>query len=224
MKHVLINASPRGTSSNSRVLLEQLAIGIANESSLSGEAPELEIRDLRKERRFEGLSSALIESDILCIAFPLYADFVPGILKEWLEDLGRDALKGKKLLWIIHCGFPDSIHLELCERYLIKVTGRLGAQQLGIVKKAGSEGIRLMPAKMNAKLFSSLHEIGKSIATGGKPDPNTIKRLARPRKLGRLTILIMRMVLPLGILNIYWIGRLRAHGAFSRRFDRPYAD
>jgi hypothetical protein len=56
----------------------------------------------------------------------------------------------------------------------------------------------------------------------GRFDPDAVKRLARPRRLGMLRRAVMTLLAPTGLPNFYWNMQLKKHGAWERRFDRPY--
>jgi len=98
----------------------------------------------------------------------------------------------------------------------------LGAQCAGIIKKAGVEGIRIMPERMSRKLASQFETIGRDLALRGKPEDSLVTQLALPRKFSAFRLGLYRLLSLTGLTNLYWDQKLREHGAFGKRFARPY--
>lgn len=221
MKYLLVNASPRGKESNSQKLLEKIKEGMQRSNTVKD--ADITMMTLRSHLKKGSWQSDVKQADSLIIAFPLYADHVPGILKQWIEDLGPMGLKKKKLGWITQCGFPESIHLEYVEKYCHRATELLGAEPMGVVKKAGVEGIRLMPPSMNQKLFSAFQDLGHSLIAKKQFDLNIISQLAKPRTLNFFSRFIFRIMNFLGLANFYWNMNLKKNKAYNQRFAKPYA-
>lgn len=225
MNYLLINASPRGKDSNSNLLLSKLKEGL-----LRGGADEsaVEIITLRPMLKEQGWRPHIEKAGCIVICFPLYADSVPGILKKFIEDLGQNApegeapLKGKTLGWISQCGFPDSVHLDFVEKYLEKTTRRLGAESAGIIKKAGVEGVRIMPPSMTKGLFQNLQAFGEDLAVRGYFDRGRAEKLSEPRLFSPAKRMMIRFFSLIGITNFYWNKNLKENGAYEIRFAKPY--
>jgi len=80
MKLFVLNGSPRGRSSNTRVILDALIEGY-----LTASEHEIISSDLMLEKGMDNtVRSAAATSDSILIAFPLYVDSMPGIVKEFL--------------------------------------------------------------------------------------------------------------------------------------------
>jgi NAD(P)H-dependent FMN reductase len=221
MKRLLVNGSPRGAKSNSRLICGWLAEGYAGAGA---EAPE--ILDVVPAKGVETLRAAFLAADEAIIVFPLYTDSVPGIVKNFIDSLeGADParLKGKRLGWVVQSGFPESVHSEAVAAYLKSLSARLGCSFLGVLIKGNGEGLRLMPASSTAKLKNQFMAAVKSVERGGVFPPDIIERMARPRHFGFLGKLVMAIMSVTGLQNLYFDVMLKKHGAMAHSFDTPYA-
>jgi multimeric flavodoxin WrbA len=220
MKRLALNGSPRGEKSNSRKILSWIIKGM---EEAGADAPP--ILDLAHVKDLESQRKAFLEAEEVLLVFPLYTDSVPGIVKGFLDSLAgvdRDRLSGKRFGFVVHSGFPESIQSEAVCAYLSRLAGRLGFELMGAAIKAGSEGFRLMPDEMTKKPRELFHAIGQSLVRDGRFDADAVERLARPRKLGVPMRIVMTLLAPTGLPNFYWNMQLKKHGAWARRFDRPY--
>jgi multimeric flavodoxin WrbA len=220
MKRLLVNGSPRGVKSNSRLICGWLAEGYAQAGA---EAPD--IFDLVPAKGVETLREAFLVADEAMIVFPLYTDSVPGILKNFIDSLeGADParLKGKRVGWAVQSGFPESVHSEAVAAYLKRLSTRLGFNFLGVLIKGNGEGLRLMPAQATAGLRTKFAAAAMSLAQGGAMPPDIIERMAKPRTYGFFGKLALAFMSFTGLQNIYFDVMLKKHGASKRSFDRPY--
>lgn len=218
MRLLEINGSPRGRKSNTRLLMEAFNRGLVESG---GAEPDTLYLASRKQRG-ETLER-LKEHDSIFLAFPLYTDAMPGIVKEFIDSLKEENhLEGKTVLFLVQSGFPESIHSEYVARYLFKLTERLGMNTPGVIIRGGVEGIQMMPPAWTKKLFREFHDLGRVYHTEGILDPDICKRLARPRRLGPGRKLFYRIGAVTGLANFYWNMKLKEHDAFEKRFDRPY--
>jgi len=173
----------------------------------------------RRERQLDALNKA---THVIMI-FPLYTDSMPGIVKQFFEQMilrpGRSSLK---VGFIVQSGFPESIHSEYVARYLEKFVGRLGMQYLGTVIKGGVEGIQARPPFMSKALYRKFNRLGAHFADHQSFEPELLRQMRRPRRLspmGRGMIVFFNYI---GLTNFYWNSRLKKHDAYSSRFDQPY--
>ncbi len=223
MRRSALNASPRGKNSNSRVILSWMAKGIA---AAAGE--ELPIIDLA--RHLKEAIQALVDADEFIVALPLYTDAVPGMVTEFLEGLARreeeesDVLAGKRIVWVIHSGFPESGHSEPVAAWLKRATTRLGMVCPGVIIMGGSEGTRMMPEAMTAKRRRAFESAGAALVTKGHFDEDTLAALAKPRHFNLTGRLVIRLMVATGLMNFYWNGVLKKNRAWERRFDAPYGE
>jgi multimeric flavodoxin WrbA len=218
MKLTVFNGSPRGKGSNTRILLEHFINGF---TATEGNSYELAYLVRVKDR--DNFIQLFQEAERVLLAFPLYTDAMPAIVKIFIESL--EPLCGRKgnpdIGFIVQSGFLESIHSRYMERYLEKLTQRLGCKYTGTIIKGGVEGIRATPAWMNKKLFKSFYQMGKGFGETGKFDEQIIHKLTKPEKHSKFGLLGLRLFNKIGNFT-YWDKMLKANKAFDKRFAKPY--
>jgi len=170
--------------------------------------------------------AAYRSADEIVLVFPLYTDSMPGIVAAFTNALAQmdpAQAAGKRIGYVIHSGFPESAQSEPLAAYLERLSARLGATHLGTAIKGGSEGLRLNPGSGRSKTADRFRALGRSLAERGVFDPDALAALAHPRRLGKGMRFLFHVLAPTGVLQLYWNIMLRKHGAYKRRFDRPYA-
>jgi multimeric flavodoxin WrbA len=218
MKLAIFNGSPRVKKSNSKILINHFLEGY--QSVIQNHVTVCYLGEIKKR---EGHLEIFRDAEKVLIVFPLYTDSMPGIVKLFIEDLfhaGRN--HGKKLGFIVQSGFPESIHTYHIERYLRKLTARLGCTYLGTVTKGGVEGIQVMPPFMTRNLFARFHRLGKLFAATGEFDEKLMSELRKPFRLSWFRRNIFRFFVFTGLTNFYWDSNLKKNNAYDRRFDKPY--
>lgn len=220
MKRLLVNGSPRGAESNSRLLLSWLVDGMAAAGSTAAE-----IIDLAEVGLLAHHMELFRAADEVVLVFPLYTDSLPGLVKNFLDRLAQDrqGLAGKRIGFVVQSGFPESIHSEALAAWLGRLCQRLGFENSGIVIRGGVEGIRVMPENWSQKLKADFVALGMSLEQTGHLDQSLIAKLASPRTLGLPMRIVMTLLKPTGLMNFYWNSQLRKFNAWKKRHDRPYA-
>ncbi|CAK8725575.1 hypothetical protein KKHLCK_17065 [Candidatus Electrothrix laxa] len=238
MKLTVFNGSPRGGDSNTKVLLENFLEGFTANKSNSYELFYL----MNSEKSGEIIRS-FSNAETVLLAFPLYADAMPGIVKSFIEALqpfcGRS--NNPNIGFIVQSGFPEAIHLRYIERYLKKLAARLGCEYKGTVIKGGVEMIRVHSLPNNKafkylskfskyhnfakvghlldvdKLYRSFYNLGKYFGKTGQFDVKILKCLAQPDKLSRLGFWAFKLV-----LHLYWNILLKKNNVLDKVSSRPY--
>jgi NAD(P)H-dependent FMN reductase len=163
-------------------------------------------------------------AECVLLAFPLYADSMPAVVKSFVETLrplcGREG--NPALAFLVQSGFPEAIHSRAVERYCRKLASRLGSRYLGTVVKGGVEGIQAKPPWMNRKLYGRLFKLGEYFGATRALDETIVARLAEPERYSWPASLLFRFLIRIGVLNFYWNSQLRENGAFEKRFAAPY--
>jgi hypothetical protein len=221
MKLSVFNGSPKGRKANTEILLERFLNGFAEEQGNQWEVLYLNRRS--EQKRFRDAFSA---ADSVLVAYPLYTDAMPGIVKQFIETL--EPLCGVQdnkpaLGFLVQSGFMEAAHSRYVERYHIALARRLGCTYLGTIIRGGVEGIQMRPEKMSRRLFSLLEELGRIFGSSGTFDEQILNRLARPERLPGWVRLLLRLLALTGFTNLFWDRMLKANGAYERRFARPYA-
>ena len=218
MKLTVFNGSPRGKKSNTTLLLEHVLKGFMETEGNSYELEYIVNKDV------EELVEMFKNASNIILAFPLYTDCMPGIVKSFIDSL--KPLCGKQdnpsIGFIVQGGFPEAYHSRFVERYLEKLAKRLNCQYVGRIIKGGVETIRIMPQFMTKKIFNYFYELGKIYGKSGKFDEKLLKKIAKPEHLSTLRRLFFRFASSVGMAHIYWNKQLKENNAFEERFDKPY--
>ncbi len=217
---LVINGSPRGSRGNTPILLQKFIDGFLSLDGTSAEMLHLtQVKDKVK------LAEKFRRADAVLLGFPLYTDGMPGIVKEFIDELAP--LEGKAsnppLAFLVQSGFPEAAHSRYVERYLESLAGRLHSPYLGTIVRGGCEGLRLMPEKMNRSLFGQLARLGTQLAQDGGFNASDVRALASVERYPAFLIPILKLALKLPFTQMYWDSQLKKNGVYERRFDRPYA-
>jgi len=218
MKLTVFNGSPRGKKSNTTLLLEHVLKGFMETEGNSYELEYIVNKDV------EELVEMFRNASNIILAFPLYTDCMPGIVKSFIDSL--KPLCGKQdnpsIGFIVQGGFPEAYHSRFVEHYLEKLAKRLNCQYVGCIIKGGVETIRIMPQFMTKNIFSYFYELGKIYGKSGKFDEELLKKIAKPEHLSTLRRLFFRFASTVGMAHVYWNKQLKENNAFEERFDKPY--
>jgi multimeric flavodoxin WrbA len=124
MKLLVCNGSPRGVASNTTLLLGHFLAGFWASSGNSHELFQLNADSGRRDAL-----AAFGSADAVLIAFPLYTDAMPGIVKEFMEELALYKGKGGNpaLMFMVQSGFPEGSHT----RHLVPYLEKFGNDQKG---------------------------------------------------------------------------------------------
>jgi hypothetical protein len=217
MKLTVFNGSPRGEGSNTRVILEHFLKGFMTTVGNS-----YELAYLVRVKEHDNFVKLFQEAEQVLLAFPLYTDAMPAIVKTFIELLepfcGRD--NNPDIGFIVQSGFPEPIHSMYVERYLEKLARRLGCKYKGTIIKGGMEGIRTMPERMYRKVFNSFYQIGETFGITGEFDKQIVLNLRQPEKINKRQFFVMKLFGH----NMYWNPMLKKNNAFEKRFARPYTE
>lgn len=221
MHLTIINGSPKGKSSNTKILFDQF---LKRFVTITGHQ-HTEVF-LKTEKDTEKLVKIFLDAEYLILGFPLYTDAMPGLVKAFIELIGKHKGEnpGLKMGFVVQSGFPEAYHSTFIARYLEKLTERLGCYYLGTAIRGGQEGIKIQPAWMTRKTFGLFTELGNRFAQTGEFDYGVLEKLAQPMHLSRRRLFFYRLMGKIGIANFYWDNQLKKNKAFDQRFARPYAN
>ncbi len=220
MKLIIYNGSPRGKNSNTKLLMDEFIKGIYTEGLY-----DIEVYYLASKSQREQGAGAFETADKVILAFPLYTDSMPGLVKEFIEDLAvYDGLESNPDMgYVVQSGFPEPAHSRLVEKYLERLTERLHAKYLGTAVKGGVEGIQIMPGWMTRKIRKHFFSLGQNFNVLGALDRKIIKKLSPREHLTRSNLIIMKLLQNSQFGNFYWNGQLKKNKVFDQRFAAPYA-
>lgn len=216
MKLAIFNGSPRGARSNTKLLLNHFNEGFTKHNGEISSYDYL-IQEKNLIKQVDNFKSA----HNIFIAFPLYVDSVPGIVKAFFEEIGNFNGQNKNILFLVQSGFPEAIQSAGVKKYLENLCKRWNINCLGILIKPAVEGIQVMPHWMTKKLFVLMNDFGKQLALNGKINQNNIEQMAKPYKLSKSRILFYKIFDKFGFVNFYWNKNLKKHNAFEKRYDAP---
>lgn len=219
MQLAIFNGSPRGKKSNTALLLKHFREGFTENG---GEVVSYDY--LIQEKKLAEQVEHFKQAQTVFIAFPLYVDSMPGIVKKFIEEIGKYDGRGKKILFLVQSGFPEAVHSEGVKKYLQFLTKRWNTECLGIIIKPGVEGIQIMPGSMTKKLFGKMKIFGSQLIKEGKLKEQDLQKMAKPYKFSKGRLLVFRLMRKIGLANFYWNKNLKEHGAYQKRFDAPYLE
>lgn len=212
MRYLLCNGSPKGNNGNTSMILDALAEGI---SSVSDQ--HIIRANLNRVQEHESLVLTLLDSEVIIIAFPLYTDAMPGITMAFIEALRPHIGQFDKhtFCFVVQSGFPERIHCEPVEKYLIRLAGILGAKYGGTLILGGG-------MMMNPKRFQIVNHIGARLSDTQVFDETCIKNATPLIRFPVVSRGLMTLATKLPVTQSYWDSQLKANGAYERRFDCPY--
>lgn len=219
MRLTIFNGSPRGKRGNTEILLNKVLEGF-------GGVQETEVTwvHLNSRQQRDTAAAAFGQADLVLLGFPLYTDAMPGLVKAFIESLapfvGREG--NPRMAFLVQSGFPEAHHSRFVERYLEKLSRRLGSPYAGTIVKGGCEGVRMKPEQMNRKLFNGLIELGTDLAREGQFNPEKLARLAKPERYPAIAAPLVWLLLRLPVAQIYWNSQLKKNGVYDQRFARPF--
>ncbi|MBP7867401.1 MAG: NAD(P)H-dependent oxidoreductase [Acidobacteria bacterium] len=215
MRLIVCNGSPRGDAGNTRLMADAFLDGF-----LATPGQTVERFNLNTAKGLAAAVEAFPGADAVMLAFPLYTDAMPGIVKEFIEKLapfkGREG--NPRLLFLVQSGFPEASHCLPVKRYLEKLARRLGCPCDGVIRKGGGEGLRDSGPRKQEKARAPFRELGRQFAAGRAPDPALLKKLAGPPRIPRP---LLRVVLWF-VGKMAWDKELKRNGVFAERKARPY--
>jgi len=220
MPLIIFNGSPRGKNSNTTLLMNQFIAGYTH-----GKDNQAQVQYLIHTKDADKNMELFRDAGNVIIAFPLYTDAMPGIVKHFIEALqplcGRTG--NPRLGFVVQSGFPEPHHSRFVEAYLQKLAKRLGCEYLGTIVKGGVEGIQMMPPNMTKKLFKTFYDLGVFFAQYNAFSSELLRELTPRENMSLLRRSVFRILNFTGLTNFYWNMHLKKNNAWDKRFDRPFA-
>jgi NAD(P)H-dependent FMN reductase len=222
MKLTIFNGSPRGKKSNTEILMNHFIRGFT--SAGENRENQANIGYLVHIKKTDNHVKMFAEAQRVILAFPLYTDAMPGIVKYFIEQL--EPLCGKKnnfdMGFLVQSGFPEAHHSRFIEKYLEKLAARLGGNYLGTVVKGGVEGIQIKPPYMTKKLFNAFYRLGYHFGKTGTFNREIIQSLAKSEHLSGFARFLYKLLALTGLTDFYWNSQLKKNNAYNQRFNKPY--
>jgi hypothetical protein len=216
MNLVIINGSPRGSKSNSKVITDWMCEAVGQEAQMSEFY-------LAKTSAHERAIEQIQNDTTLLVLFPLYTDAMPAITKLFFERLERvkGERSGVKVFYVVQSGFSGANHSRFVEKYLLYFTKLMGFEYMGTAVKPSGEGLRTMPPFMTRKTKKLFVALSQDIKAGRGFDKTVLKKLAKYEKPGGFYKFVINHT---KMSEFFMSGLLKQNGAFENRFDTPYVD
>jgi hypothetical protein len=93
---------------------------------------------------------------------------------------------------------------------------------MGTLVKGGCEGVRMMPANMNRKLFDKLNTAGAMLAVTGHVNMALLSSLAKPERYPPYLAPVFKVLTKTPLLSFYWDNQLKENGVYEERFAQPF--
>jgi hypothetical protein len=223
LKFLLLVGSPRARKSASQSLASHLS------EQLTSQGAEVDIRCVLRpqasnEQKAE-LRAALDDSDRVLFVFPLYADQVPSLLLEFMEDYADHAATNraplkKGLAAVVNCGFPEARHNDTAIAVIRLFAKAQDFKWLGGLAIGG--GGVIPPGKPLAPLGGRVRNLVQALNLSaealakGAPLPEEAMALVRKPSFPDGMYRFMA--------NLGWVGEAFSAKVLLRLKDKPYAD
>lgn len=221
MKLTVFNGSPRGKASNTRILLDHFLRGFSSQGQHSHE-----VWYLKNHRDHPPLIETFRQSEAVLLAFPLYTDAMPAIVKQFIECLPSFSrvTDPPVIIFLVQSGFPEAVHSRALERYLVRLACRLGMEYRGTIVRGGVEGIKVKPPWMTRSLRRTMEHLGRHFASCGQLAPRLLKSLAPRERMGWVSLRLFGLLKRLGLTNFYWNSQLRRNNARQHSRAHPFSE
>jgi NAD(P)H-dependent FMN reductase len=221
MKLTIFNGSPRGKKSNTNRILSAFVKGFKIEKN--NECNVYYLSDITKKQAFvEEYSKA----ENVIIAFPLYIDSMPAIVKDFFERIENMEKKCSNfsLGYIIQSGYPEAKHSKYIEEYLKILTKKLKAKYIGTVIKGGLEGIQkgygwIFNFWIYKKTLKNLFNLGIDFGKNKLFNKEIIESMESPHEIFGFNW--WDILDKTGVVKCYWCLQMGVK-VFKKRFNNPY--
>ena len=219
MRLTVFNGSPRAKASTNKIILDHFIEGF-----METEGNSYELAYLVRVKEADRFVEMFKEAEQVIIAFPLYYDSMPAIVKTFIESLEpfRGNANNPRIAFSVNSGFPEANHSRYVERYLKKLARRLGCEYIGTVVRGNMHRVDETPAWMTKKILKTYKQLGKTFGETGQFDQKILDKLAKPEKFTGFTLSVMKLMYKTPFASFGWDRQLKKAGSFDRRYARPY--
>ncbi len=219
---LLLIGSPKGGHSTSKVLGEELLARLRARGLQTESVPVSEVAACRED--FEKFLLLVEKTDLLLLAFPLYADSLPAITTralEWIAErrTGRKAARPQGFAAIGNCGFPEASQIDTALAICRCFAGQAGFHWAGglAMGAGGALAGRSLDALggMMRRVREALDMAAAALAEGAGIPPEAAVLMARP-------IMPARVYLSMGTLGFK--RKAKRQGVLERLGDTPYGE
>lgn len=209
---IIYNGSPRQKGSNSELILNKVKERLGD---------KVEIRDLKKTENWANWASSFSTDENVMFFMPLYVHAMPSHVMDFIEKLSPSH---GSISFFIQSGFPESSQSHYLEAYFEQLSIRLKRTYLGTAIKGGVEGLQIRPVKAQDNMIQPMIEVIVDLVKIGTFNPEKLRTLANPVRLGKPMCFVFSILKTTGIVNFFWDQQLKSNHAFEKRFDRPWSN
>jgi len=194
IEHVIIlNGSPRvKKNSNTNKIIQTFAEG------LEAAGITHKLYSLSNRTEWDEAREAFLTNDNIIIALPLFVEYLPSLLLEFLSTLPTKRPQPAKLSFILHGGFDEGHQLRLGEKFLQTLPAQLGCTFGGTLVRGGSFMLRMRDnsyiKKMTDKMLAAYTEMGKSFALNGNFFTPEAKKFTSYEKNPKIGVLLFNLI------------------------------
>jgi multimeric flavodoxin WrbA len=223
----IFNCSPKPGKNNTGVLLEEFVKGYVsqaqNDEEVSQGRNQAEIYRLNKFSSMEEAVEIFKKSESVLLAMPLYCYAMPGGVKLFVEALEPLTGKcgGKKLGFLVQYGFKEGIHARPLEKYLAKLSRRLGCQYLGTIIKGGCDNLAAGQKSGADEILKGIYDIGATLNRKGEFDKAELDMFSQPEIEEKQSVVQIESTLAMAN-KYYWGAALARNGiSVEESYARP---
>ncbi len=180
-----------------------------------------EVWYLSDRKQWDNAKNAFESNEHILIAFPLYAENIPGIMLEFLSGLKPKHNSHTKLAFIIQGGFPEACQSRCCEAYLKMLPAQLGCEYAGTLIKGDMFGLGMVDDKNREKMLAPFVEMGRHFAEKSCFEKYVADAFATPEYMPEKQIRMFNMI---GRhISKFFMGSIaKKLGCKGNLYDKPY--
>jgi multimeric flavodoxin WrbA len=190
---VILNGSPRvKKNSNTNKIIQAFTEG------LEAAGITHKLYSLSNRTEWDEAREAFMTNDNIIIALPLFVEYLPSLLLEFLSTLPTERTQPAKLSFILHSGFDEGHQLRLGEKFLQTLPSQLGCTYGGTLVKGGSFMLRMRDnsyiKKVTDKILASYAKMGQSFALNGSFSTPEARKFTGPEKNPKIGVLLFNLI------------------------------
>jgi multimeric flavodoxin WrbA len=221
---LLLNGSPKGEKSNSRVIGRYLADKLEEKGLKSEES--FVVKLVQSQQGIEKFYRQVDEADVIVFTTPLYVDSLPSFTIKSMEILQahrrtQSQPKQSLIVPVINCGFPEKEHMEIALKILRNFAVAAGLCWAGAVSVGMGMALNGEPLREKKGMTRNLTR-GLALAAASLAEGQPISSEAE--ELTSKSFLPLFLVKP--VIRAFgkqmWRGQAQEDGAKPDMYAKPY--
>lgn len=217
MHYVIVSCSPQAeTRSTSAFLAKAMKDGIMECGDHSAE-----LFFLNRREKWEEVKEAIRRSQNILFVLPVYVECIPGIMKEFLEQLEPKDECDTTISFLVQGGFEEASQLRCTEHYLEKIPAYLNCRYGGTIVKGGLFGLTYMRSeKEQRRYYQKVKALMADYVKAGGFRREISSLFAGDEYYSAGMIFLSRLLRPLN--RMVWTLTGRKFGIKGKITQRPY--